>query len=235
MCRPLRSNSVDDGMNGNSSLQVRDPRSASGIFERHGSLTRRFWKFDLCDHMPRKLTSDGVCAERGEPQRVRAFLKDEFPVLTEEAVAPIANADAALAKREYIETACDLVELRHEEKTVGVLVGAPEDWSSYYIRIFAVAQRYQRPTLIRRFGAECIFEPLRAHHVQRVVADTSPCNLAMSRTLSELRFYATGHQLTDRWGPLVRYTKFLDPACEDAFLRRFNGIAPPGSQGRRKE
>jgi len=215
-------------------ISATDPRRASGIVERSSSLTRRFWKFELCDGLPRLLTSDGVRAVRGEPQRVRTFLNDEFPALTEEAFAPAASDEAARMKREYIETACDLIELRHADETVGVLVGAPEDWSSYYIRVFAVTQLYQRPNLIRRFGAECVFDPLRDHAVQRVVADTSPSNIAMSRTLSELHFFATGHQLSERWGPLVRYTKFLDPACEAAFLARYSGIAPPGSHGRRK-
>jgi hypothetical protein len=116
-----------------------------------------------------------------------------------------------------------------------VIVGAPEDWSSYYIRIFAVLPAFQRPALTRRFVRECLFEPLTACGVQRLVADTSPANLAMARGFSEMHFHVTGHQLSDRWGPLVRYTKFLDPACESVFLERFGGTACPASTGMREE
>jgi hypothetical protein len=200
-----------------------------------GTLSNRLWGLDLYERLPIVLTHDEVVAQRGELSRVRAFLNAEFPTLTEEALSAPSSELVARAKRTYLETDCDSIELRHRGRTVGVLLGAPEDWSSYYIRIFAVTQSYQRPALIRRFGRECLFERLAAHEVQRVLADTSPVNIAMSRTLSELHFHVTGHQLSDRWGPLVRYTKFLDRACEDAFLKRFAGTAPPGSAGSRKE
>jgi hypothetical protein len=196
------------------------------------SLSARFWGFDLCKHLPLVLSSDGVEATRGEPGRVKTFLAQEFPSLTEEALGATPNATTVDAKRWYLRTACDLVEMRHRGRTVGVIVGAPEDWSSYYVRILAFLPGYQRPALTRRFARECLLDPLTVHHVERVVAETSPANIAMSRSLSELHFYVTGHQLSDRWGPLVRYTKFLDPACEAAFHRRFAGTAPPGSNGK---
>jgi hypothetical protein len=197
------------------------------------SLSAKFWGLDLRANLPRVLSHDGVEAAPGEIDRVRAFLAAEFPCLTEEKLGASPNAAMVSSKRSYIQTRCDLIELRHNDRTVGVIVGAPEDWSTYYIRIFAVMQAYQRPALTRRFVRECLFDPLTAHHVERVAADTSPANLAMSRSFSEMHFHVTGHHLSDRWGPLVRYTKFLDPECEAAFYKRFTGIAPPGSSGRK--
>lgn len=198
------------------------------------SLTDRLWGFDLCEGLPYAV-AQGVVALRADLGSVRAFLSTEYPSLTEEASGGAARPGVASAKRRYLESACDLIELRDAGQTVGVMVGAPEDWSSYYIRIFALKRSYQRPRLIRRFCCDYLFARLLAHDVQRVAAETSPANIATSRTLSELKFYVTGQQLSDRWGPLTRYTKFLDPACEQAFLDRFAGIAPPGSQGKRKE
>jgi hypothetical protein len=198
------------------------------------SLTYRLWSFDLCEGLPYEV-GQGVVAQRADLNSVREFLSAEYPSLTEEALASAVQVGINSAKRRYLETACDLIELRHAGQTVGVMVGAPEDWGSYYIRIFAVKRSYQRPRLIRRFCRDYLFARLRAHDVQRVVADTSPANVATSRMLSELQFYVTGQQLSDRWGPLVRYTKFLDSACEEAFIKRFAGTAPPGSKGRRKE
>lgn len=198
------------------------------------SLTFRVLGFDLCEGLPYEV-GHGVVAQRADLSSVRAFLSTEYPSLTEDPVASVLQVGVDSAKRKYLETACDLIELRHAGQTVGVMVGAPEDWASYYIRIFAVKRSYQRPRLIRRFCCDYLFARLLAHDVQRVVADTSPANVATSRMLSELQFYVTGQQLSDRWGPLVRYTKYLDRACEQAFLKRFAGIAPPGSQGKRKE
>jgi hypothetical protein len=169
---------------------------------------------------------------------VRAFLGSHFPSLTEEGLGSAPSASMLDAKRSYLRTACDVIELRQDGETVGVMVGAPEDWSSYYVRIFAVMREFQRPVLVRRFARDCVFEPLIAHEIERVIADTSPGNIAMSRLFTELNFHVTGHQLSERWGPLVRYTKFLDPACEAAFLKRFIGTVPPdphGSESHRKE
>lgn len=209
-------------------------RNTSPTLSASRSLTDLFWGFDLCEGLPYDV-GQGVAARRAELNSVRSFLSSEYPSLTEEAVTNAVQLGVASAKRRYLESACDLIELRHEGQTVGVMVGAPEDWASYYIRIFAVKRSYQRPRLIRRFCRDYLFARLFAHDVQRVVADTSPANVATSRMLSELQFYVTGQQLSDRWGPLVRYTKFLDRTREAAFLKRFAGIAPPGSEGKRKE
>jgi hypothetical protein len=190
------------------------------------TLSARFWGLDLCKGLPRLMSRDGVEAVRGDLGRVRDFLVHEFPSFTEEELGAVPDPRMLDAKRLYLSTACDLVELRHEDRTVGVIVGAPEDWSSYYVRIFAVLPSYQRPALTRRFGRECLFEPLAEHHVERVVAETSPTNLAMSRALSEMHFHVTGHHLSERWGALVRYTKFLDPAREAAFQQRFVAALP---------
>ena len=201
------------------------------------TLTYEYWGLDLREYLPCVLSHDGVEASAGDVGRVRDFLGGEFATLTEEGLGHLrASADVhASAKRRYLQLNCDIIELRHNDRTVGVVIGEPEDWSTYYIRTLAVVQEYQRPALIRRFVRECLEKHLRAHHVERVTADTSPANVAMTRFFAEFHFHATGHQLSERWGPMVRYTKFLDPHCEAAFHVRFGGAAPPGSNGKRKE
>lgn len=199
------------------------------------TLSASLWGLDLYHNLPLVVSRDGIQAERGEFPRIQAFLRDEFGWLAQESRGLLPNPHMSRAKSSYLHTACDLIELRHRDRTIGAIVGAPEDWSTYYVRIFAVSRRYQRPALTRRFGIRALVEPLAAHHVERIVAETSPSNIAMARGLSEMQFHVTGHQLSDRWGPLVRYTRFLDPACEAAFSKRFAGIAPPASRPIQKE
>ena len=187
------------------------------------TLSARFWGADLSRDLPRVLSRDGVQAVRGDLARVGEFLKQTFPTFTEEELGADLSPRMVEAKGHYLGTASDLIELQHEGRTVGVLVGAPEDWSSFYVRILAFLPEYQRPGLTRRFVRECLFEPLAARGVERIVADTWPTNIAMTRGFTEMHFHVTGHQLSERWGALVRYTKFLDPAREAAFERRFAG------------
>lgn len=190
------------------------------------TLSKQFWGCDLSQRLPRTLTESGTQAVPGDIRRIRAFLMKQFACLTEEASQPVQSDWHGLAKRRYLATACDLIELRHAGETVGAIVGAPEDWATYYVRIFAIAPQFQKPALTRRCARECLFEPLTECGVPRICAETSPANRAMARLFSELSFLATGQQLSDRWGPLVRYTKFLDPACESVFLQRFGSSAP---------
>jgi hypothetical protein len=214
---------------------------STGVFDRpkaHPSpsgitLSNKLWGLDMTNGLPCVLSSDGVEAVAGEFGRVVAFIAEQFESLTEDTAAQPHESTKA-AKQWFLGSASDLIELRHAGRTVGVLVGAPEDWGSYYVRMFAVSPAFQRPGMIRQFARKCLFGPLRAHHVERVVADTSPSNLAMTRLFSELRFHVTGHQLSDRWGALVRYTKFLDPACERSFCARFAGSTPRTASERRE-
>jgi ribosomal protein S18 acetylase RimI-like enzyme len=194
-------------------------------------LSEKFWSLDLGARLPRVMSRDGTEATTGDLDRIRSFLRRDFPSLTEEGLGNALSPMIAKTKRWYLGAACDLIELRHRGATVGAIIGAPEDWSTYYVRIFAVSPSFQRPALTRRYARECLVEPLAAHGVQRIVAETSPANLAMSRGLTELHFHVTGHQLSERYGPLVRYTRFLDPAAEAAFLSRFAGSTPPCSNG----
>jgi hypothetical protein len=193
------------------------------------TLSTTLWGLDFSSLLPRSL-SGSLQAVPGELARIRDFLASRFPSLTEEAMAGAPNTATRDAKLRYLNT-CDLIEVRDQDRTVGAIVGAPEDWSTYYVRIFAIAEECQHPRIIRKLVRECLFQPLAMYGVQRIAAETSPANRAMCRLFSELAFHATGHQLSDRWGALVRYTRFLDRSCEAVFLGQFSGTAPARSIG----
>ena len=197
--------------------------------------SQRMWGFSLAETLPRVLTRDGITAITGDYSRMGRFLASEFGMFYEESQGAVPDYIVRNRKSEYLRDACDLIELRHEDNTIGVLMGAPEDWSTYYVRIFALRRSYQRPAMTRQFIRDCLFDPLTEHGVERICADTSPANIAMSRLFTELHFHVTGSQLSDRWGPLVRYTRFLSPACEAEFLRKFGGGAPADSPRKTEE
>lgn len=198
-------------------------------------LSAQLWGISLTAELPKVISSDGIVAVAGDLGRIGEFLGRVFPSMREDEAALTRSQRICDAKNSYLQDMCDLIELRQGHTTVGTMIGVPLDWSSYYVRVLAFAPDIQRPALTRRFVRECLFEPLRARQVERVEADTSPNNLAMSRGLLETHFVCTGNQLTERWGPVVRYTKFLDPAFEAAFHRQFSRAAPPCSVVQGKE
>lgn len=187
----------------------------------------RLWGLDFASELPPLEIQHSACVKVTQLDVVLSFLQREFPALLESRASTLQAPQAVAAKHRYLQYDSDLIEISVADQPIAVFVGAPEDWSSYYVRMFAVNPRVQQRGLIRRFVRECIFAPLEQHGVERVVAETSPVNVAMLRMFAELKFQPTGHQLSERWGPLVRHTKFLDAGCESAFRARFAGQTPP--------
>jgi hypothetical protein len=187
----------------------------------------RLWGLDFERVLPQLEIQRSARVDVTTLDVVLSFLQREFPTLLGARSGVVQTPQSITARHRYLQYDSDLLEISSAGQVIAVFVGAPEDWSSYYARMFAVHPRFQQRGLIRRFVRECLFAPLIAHGVERFVADTSPVNIAMLRMFAELKFQPTGHLLTERWGPLVRHTKFLDPSCESAFCARFAVGAPP--------
>lgn len=193
------------------------------------TLSSSLWGEECFSHLP--LTLEGrktMSAVRGDWNQALEFLA-RFPQLREETQDRAISQNMAYAKRRYLRTYCDLLELRCDGETVGLFIGAPEDWSTYYCRILAFdPQRTARP-LIRKLFNACLIDPLTRLGVERLVGDTAPTNAIMNRWFMDLGFQITGQKLTERWGPFVQFTKFLGTQQQQAFSRRFGQNAQVGA------
>jgi len=101
------------------------------------SLAKLLWGFSINPMQPIVLSKDGIIAIEGNVDDVRDFFASEFPSLTEEGMGTYVGDFVSQAKRTYITTMCDIIKIVHNDKIVGLFIGEPEDWSSYYIRTFA--------------------------------------------------------------------------------------------------
>jgi len=124
------------------------------------------------------------------------------------------------AKNRYYEEYGDVFVFEHGNKTVGLLVCTPVDWGTYYIRFVAVLPEYGGRKLFQTL-LPVLLDVLSASVVERVEAETSPSNLAFVHIMNKFSFNVTGTVLSERWGALVRFTRFLDGNSEDVFLRQF--------------
>ena len=183
--------------------------------------SRLFWGIDWAEWLPRQLTDDGVelhlsCIESAMP-----FISAHYAEIFEQDLERDRFFSEPFdgAKMRYNQAA-DVFEIKHAHRTVGLLIGAPSDWSTYYLRTMGVVRAYQGRQLPR-----CIFPflfgRLAAAGVRRFEAETSPANLATVLVLTRMRFNITGTILSERWGALLRLTKFLDEGAEDVFLDKF--------------
>lgn len=185
------------------------------------TLSQTLWGRDFLEHLPLTLSEQkGLVVERGDWQRVGDFLS-WFPEVQEEQQRASMRPEVIAAKRRYMQTFSDLIECRKDGQTVGIFVGNPEDWSTYYCRVLAFHPGYALRPLLRRFARECLERPLAELGVERLVGETGPTHTAMSRWFLDLGFHVTGQRLTDRWGPLTRFTKFLDTSCSKRFAHRY--------------
>ena len=185
------------------------------------TLSESLWGEDFLAHLP--IVIEGptpVTAVRGEWDRVATF-SEQFPGLREEAGECVLSPAMSRAKQRYVRSCCDLIEFWVEGEVVGVFIGNPEDWSTYYCRVIAFSRPGLGRAVMDEFAQRCIFEPLTRLGVQRLTGETAPTNVAMARWFMALGFLPTGQRLTERWGPILHFTKHLQVETKQAFLKRF--------------
>ncbi len=183
------------------------------------SLSELLWQIDWTEHLPFEVTS-GIVVHASTFERSTPFIREHYQTIFEENEESPFAARLAGRKERYYRVAADFFEFKDGEATVGLLIGTPVDWSTYYIRSAAALPKYQGKKIIQRFFPK-MFDVLREAGLERVEADTSPSNMATLHLLTRLRFNPTGSLLSDRWGAMVHFTRFLGEQSEDVFLRQF--------------
>jgi ribosomal protein S18 acetylase RimI-like enzyme len=179
------------------------------------------WNIDWSLHLPLALT-EGVTVAYSSFERARPFLAANLAAIVEEdpASSPFLQKAPTDAKVRYLQRNADYFEFKDGERTAGFMLCTPIDWSSYYIRLTAILPEYHGKKFPQRF-LPTLFEVLKAAGVERVETETSPSNLAVMHIMNRFRFNVTGTVLSERWGALVRFTKFLDEESERVFLDQF--------------
>jgi hypothetical protein len=221
---------------------IRLPANPHVLPESIEPASKSLWGIDWSRDLPRRLTDDGVDLFASRIEDALPFIAAHYTEIFEQS----AEQDGFFrepfdgAKQRYMQSA-DVLEVRHAGRTVGLLIGAPSDWSTYYLRSVAFLRAYQGRQLHGRI-LPWMFDELARAGVRRVEAETSPSNLATVLLLTRMRFNVTGNVLTERWGALLRLTRFLDESAEDVFLDKFcTGIpyqrrdraVPPSPEERR--
>ena len=183
-------------------------------------LSQALWGIDWSAALPYRKGPFEVVHSRFSA--ARTFVETHYATVFEEQQGPNTFAsDVSSTKARYYEIAGDFFEVRRDDSTIGLLVCTPSDWSSYYLRSAALLPEHQGARIIQTFYSELLFPTLQRAGVERIELDTSPANLAMMHIATRLKFNQTGTLLSERWGAMVHFTKFLSEEKEDVFLRQF--------------
>jgi hypothetical protein len=100
------------------------------------------------------------------------------------------------------------------------MMGHPTDWSTYYVRSMAFLPECRERGWADQF-VKGICEPLRKAGCLRWECECSPANLAVMRLLTSNGHLQTGMLTSERWGQVLRFTKYLRDDAEQAFRRQF--------------
>ena len=188
---------------------------------RRQRLSERLWGVHWSSELPLRLTADGVVVEWVDFSRANAFVKGDYAdIFEQDETSPFSGGKLTPARGRYYEEAGDFFVFSKDGADIGLLVGTPVDWSTYYIRSSAVKREYQGRALVQKF-LPWLFERLKAAGVERIEAETAPSNMASVYWLTRQRFNVTGTVFSERWGAMTRFTKFLCEDSEAVFLRQF--------------
>jgi ribosomal protein S18 acetylase RimI-like enzyme len=184
-------------------------------------LSEVMWDLDWSRLLPLDV-GDGVLVTASSLEEALPFIQAHYAEIFEECPDDhrFWREPMSPARVRYYQRVGDFFEFRRHQQTVGLMIGTPVDWSTYYVRSSAVLKAYQGLHLVQRLF-RALSGWLEAAGVTRVETDTAPSNLASIQILTRARFNFTGTVLSERWGVNVRFTKFLDQAAENVFLRQY--------------
>jgi GNAT superfamily N-acetyltransferase len=193
------------------------------------------WGIDYSESFPLQVSEDGITVDAVGVDEALEFVGEHYAAIFGGAEgSPFWTEESPAARERYLRHACDIFAFRDGDEVVGLFIGNPVDWSTYYIRSMAFLPEYQGRALYQRFFA-VLFERLAQAGIARIEAEAAPSNRRSAGVLMLQRFVVSGNVLSERWGGLVRYTKHLDTRVQGVFLRQFcasGGVHQQQSQRR---
>jgi len=196
----------------------------------NAKLSERLWGLDWSRHLP--WTFAGVAVEEGRSADALRFVAEHYRNIFGDGGDRFLCEEMTVAKRRFWEE-MDIFLFAFEGRTVGICAGHPSDWSTYYIRTFAILPEFRERGFAASFArASCL--ALADAGVSRYEADCSPANTAMMRLFSSDGFLVTATMNSERWGTMLRFTKFLREDAATAYRQQFIYVPAFGRDAERK-
>jgi len=194
-------------------------------------MSQRLWNLDWRAVLPWHF--DDGRAEFATPEEALPFVQDHYGAIfgQKDLEGRFLPSPTTEAKRRFFGE-MDYFLFRVDQHVAGVLMGHPTDWTTYYIRSAALLPEYRERRVLTRF-LERLDQPLRAAGIERVEAECSPANVPVVRLLTAQGYVATASMSSERWGLMLRYTKFLSEDARAAFMRQYTAM--PFAERRRDD
>lgn len=204
-----------------SSLATEREAKAEGPSRPSPSLSEKIWQIDWTKYFPLSL-DDSTSIETTDFETVAAFSSRKFSEIYR--IIPETQFqwfETSPAKAKFYELTCDFFAFKAAGRVVGIGLGHPSDWSTYYMRNVTIEPEYQGRKYYQTLMQQ-IMVALTEKGVARIEFHISPQSTAQMICNSKLGFITTSMTLSDRWGALAHMTKFLSAKHEDAFTSQFS-------------
>lgn len=193
------------------------------------SVSNKIYNIDWNTHFPFECKNQ-VTVRYGNYEQAVGFSKTHLAEIYEQENHDSGflgqSSDAEGAKTRYLNELADCFLFYKGEKIIGFFVGSIVDWNSYFLRNCSILPEYQGQKLYQEFLVYFL-GVLKKHKVVRACGDVSPSNLAHIHILNKLQFNIVGLHMTERWGSLLQFVKYLDRENEKIFLSQFcYGVTP---------
>ena len=125
-----------------------------------------------------------------------------------------------LKKDQYYQKFSDCFVLKQKNEVIGIGVNNLSDWQSYYMRYFILLPQYRGQGIFQAY-TEWLIGVLSRHGVNRIEMHVSPSNPVQIHRVNKLGFAMTGLSLSERWGAMIHFTRFLQTNLETHFVESF--------------
>jgi hypothetical protein len=193
------------------------PPAASAAPSRPIRTSQRLWDLDWNQVLP--WTIGGVRVEAPPFETAAPFVAEHLPqIFGTQNSGRFLDEAMTEAKRRFANE-MDVFLFTDRGTPVGVFLAHPTDWSTYYLRMGFFTTDWRDKRIGSEF-LERLCEPLARAGVERLEAEVSPMNSPTIRAFAAQRWLVTSMVSSERWGNLVRYTKFLNQDAEAVFRRQ---------------
>ncbi|MCZ7682699.1 MAG: GNAT family N-acetyltransferase [Sandaracinaceae bacterium] len=217
---PIRSNTRTNAtVKSDTSMEtVETPSRSFGVSAR--SFSQIIYGIQWSDHFPIRL-EDGVEVDVASVEDATAFMAAHYArIFGSDPEDRRFFSDPSSPARARFLAGSDRFLFREHGQAIGLLVGNPVDWSTYYWRSVAFLPEHQGRGLLAAVLAHTD-RVMREAGVVRVEGRGRPINYKQVRLLLRLGYCVTGSSNSDRWGTMLRLTKYLDASAEERFVTQF--------------
>lgn len=193
-------------------------------------LSQELWGINWEKHFPKELANSSIIMNISNFSEFISFVQNHLlEMFPDSSSSNFLHSESGPAKEIYYNKCVDIFSFKDGDKIVGVFIGNPIDWSSYYMRFTYVQPDYRGKNIFSHCS-DYMTKILSHFPIDRIEAEISPSNLGQIKRIHNLGFNITGMRLSERWGGLNIMTKFLNIKHKKVFLNQFCQGAKPQLQ-----